>query len=63
MLSLLLSTAAAAALAPRAARFGIITDVHYADYDTAGTRFYRDSLPKVCTLVSSPLRELLVSFY
>lgn len=31
----------------RAARFGIITDVHYADYDTVGTRFYRDSLPKV----------------
>ena len=33
--------------ADRVARFGIITDVHYADYDTAGTRFYRDSLPKV----------------
>jgi hypothetical protein len=31
----------------RAARFGIITDVHYADYQTVGTRFYRDSLPKV----------------
>ena len=35
------------AAADRVARFGIITDVHYADYDTAGTRFYRDSLPKV----------------
>lgn len=37
----------AVAVAGRAARFGIITDVHYADYDTVGTRFYRDSLPKV----------------
>ena len=27
--------------------FGIITDVHYADADPAGTRIYRDSLPKV----------------
>jgi hypothetical protein len=27
--------------------FGVITDVHYADADAAGTRFYRDSLPKV----------------
>ena len=31
----------------RVARFGIITDVHFADYQTVGTRHYRDSLPKV----------------
>ena len=28
-------------------RFGIITDSHYADRDPAGTRFYRDALPKM----------------
>ena len=32
--------------------FGIITDVHYADADPAGTRVYRDSLPKVEQAVS-----------
>ena len=50
-----LSSAAAAAApaaqkvsaAERVARFGIITDVHYADFNTVGTRYYRDSLPKV----------------
>jgi len=27
-------------------KFGIITDLHYADAPTEGTRYYRDSLPK-----------------
>ena len=27
--------------------FGLITDLHYADKDTAGTRFYRDTLDKL----------------
>ena len=27
-------------------RFGVITDLHYADTDTVGTRFYRDTLRK-----------------
>ena len=41
------ASSAADAAPGRAARFGIITDVHYADYETVGTRYYRDSLPKV----------------
>jgi len=32
---------------PGAVRFGIVTDCHYADADTAGTRYYRDSLDKL----------------
>jgi predicted phosphodiesterase len=28
-------------------RFGIVTDSHYADIDTAGSRFYRESLSKM----------------
>ena len=28
-------------------RFGVLTDVHYADKPTTGTRFYRDSLAKM----------------
>ncbi len=28
-------------------RFGLITDLHYADKETAGTRFYRDTLGKL----------------
>ena len=28
-------------------RFGIVTDCHYADADTAGTRYYRESLAKL----------------
>ena len=44
MLSLL---AAVQTSAPPIVSFGIITDVHYADAATGGTRFYRDSLPKV----------------
>ena len=39
--------AAAITAAPPVVSFGIITDAHYADATTAGTRFYRDSLPKV----------------
>lgn len=31
----------------RKSRFGIVTDCHYADADTAGTRFYRESLDKL----------------
>src|SRR5262245_8831038 len=28
-------------------RFGIVTDLHYADAEPMGTRFYRESLPKM----------------
>jgi len=31
----------------KVARFGIVTDCHYADADPAGTRFYRESLDKL----------------
>jgi len=31
----------------KAARFGIVTDCHYADANPAGTRFYRESLGKL----------------
>lgn len=31
----------------RPVRFGIVTDCHYADADTVGTRFYRESLDKL----------------
>jgi alkaline phosphatase len=34
-------------------RFGVITDVHYADKPPAGTRFYRDSLPKMQVAVAA----------
>jgi predicted MPP superfamily phosphohydrolase len=33
-------------------RFGIVTDCHYADADTLGTRFYRESLEKLNECVS-----------
>jgi len=33
------------------ARFGIVTDCHYADADAAGTRFYRESLDKLSECV------------
>lgn len=39
------------------ARFGIVTDVHYADADPAGTRHYRDSLPKIRHAVRHMSRE------
>jgi predicted phosphodiesterase len=32
-------------------RFGIVTDCHYADADTQGTRFYRESLDKLSECV------------
>ena len=31
----------------RLLRFGVVTDVHYADADTKGSRHYRDSLQKL----------------
>lgn len=34
------------------ARFGIVTDCHYADTDTLGTRFYRESLDKLAECVT-----------
>ncbi len=36
---------------PRATRFGIVTDCHYADADAAGTRYYRESLDKLAECV------------
>ena len=36
----------------RRVRFGIVTDCHYADADTLGTRFYRESLDKLNECVS-----------
>ena len=36
----------------RTARFGIVTDCHYADADAQGTRFYRESLDKLSECVS-----------
>jgi hypothetical protein len=34
-------------------RFGIVTDCHYADADTAGTRYYRQSLDKLAECVET----------
>lgn len=34
-------------LRPSILRFGIVTDIHYADADTVGSRFYRHSLDKL----------------
>ncbi|UCG57246.1 MAG: metallophosphoesterase [Phycisphaerales bacterium] len=34
-------------LRPNILRFGMVTDVHYADADTVGSRFYRESLEKL----------------
>ena len=42
-------------------RFGIITDMHYADADPVGTRFYRESLAKVRDAVTT-LRQEGASF-
>ncbi|HVU39318.1 MAG TPA: hypothetical protein VHC95_13370, partial [Opitutales bacterium] len=36
-----------------ALRFGLVTDIHYADKNVAGTRVYRDSLAKMQTAVST----------
>ncbi|MCP4256514.1 MAG: hypothetical protein GY774_03195 [Planctomycetes bacterium] len=35
----------------RTARFGVVTDCHYADADENGTRFYRESLDKISECV------------
>lgn len=35
----------------RRARFGMVTDCHYADADTVGTRFYRESIGKLAECV------------
>ena len=39
-------------------RFGIVTDCHYADADTLGTRYYRESLDKLaeCVKLMNPER-------
>jgi len=36
----------------RPVRFGMVTDCHYADVDSAGTRFYRESLGKLSECVT-----------
>ncbi len=36
----------------RTARFGIVTDCHYADANTQGVRFYRESLDKLSECVA-----------
>ncbi len=46
---------------PGAVRFGIVTDCHYADADTAGTRFYRHSLNKLTECVEA-MNEQQVDF-
>ena len=38
-------------------RFGIVTDCHYADADTVGTRYYRDSLDKLVECVEVMNRQ------
>ena len=42
-------------------RFGILTDVHYADRERSGTRYYRDSLAKVGEAVEA-FRRAKVDF-
>ena len=42
-------------------RFGILTDVHYADRERSGTRYYRDSLAKVKEAVEA-FRRAKVDF-
>ena len=49
-LSCTLNSASSAKL--RRVRFGIVTDCHYADADTLGTRFYRESLDKLTECVT-----------
>src|SRR3989339_110072 len=38
-------------------RFGIAADPHYADRDVAGTRFYRESLAKMCEFIDLMNKE------
>ena len=42
---------------PETVRFGIVTDCHYADTDTVGTRYYRDSLNKLTECVEVMNRQ------
>jgi predicted phosphodiesterase len=42
---------------PAVVRFGIVTDIHYAERDPAGTRFYRESAGKLAEFVSAMNRE------
>jgi predicted phosphodiesterase len=45
------------------ARFGIVTDCHYADADAQGTRFYRESLDKLTecvTLMNAERADFLI---
>jgi predicted phosphodiesterase len=42
---------------PGTARFGIVTDCHYADADTVGTRYYRESLDKLTECVEAMNRR------
>jgi len=42
---------------PGTVRFGIVTDCHYADADTVGTRYYRDSLDKLGECVEEMNRQ------
>ena len=45
------SLAAPAAQAPPLVRFGVVTDIHYADADTVGARTYRESDDKLAECV------------
>jgi predicted phosphodiesterase len=42
---------------PAGVRFGIVTDIHYAERDPAGTRFYRESAGKLAEFVSIMNKE------
>ncbi len=46
---------------PVTCHFGMVTDAHYADVDTAGSRHYRDSLAKMTECVSL-MKEKRVDF-
>jgi predicted phosphodiesterase len=40
-------------------RIGMVSDIHYADADPSGTRFYREALPKVKEFIEMANRERL----
>ncbi len=42
-------------------RIGLLTDLHYADKDTSGSRHYRETLPKIAE-ASSRMRQLQPAF-
>lgn len=46
---------------PGTVRFGIVTDCHYADADTVGTRYYRHSLDKLAECIDA-MNKLQVDF-